>query len=326
MKWNARCLFIGCITILLALELGISLEAQAKISTRERKALIALYNITDGNNWACNDGWLKAPLHTDGFAMPGSECDWYGITCNAENTGVEQINLSGNNLKGIIPNGLSSLSHLKNLHLADNQLTGSIPLDLTKSSRLKELYLEYNLISGCIPAEIAKLSNLKYLHMGANLISGRIPPELGNLANLRMLNLSSNLLDGEIPATLGNLGNLAHLYLHDNQLTGNIPAALANLSHLKIINLRDNQLSGNIPSQIINLTNLSDNLNDFRWNHLAILMPELRYFFKEKQIGGDLENYQIFEAPVHIGRINKKNFKGHAWGKSKTNAGVAEPM
>ena len=50
----------------------------------EREALIALYNATDGDNWTCNDGWLGAP---------GTECSWYGVTCDTEENYVSQLNL-----------------------------------------------------------------------------------------------------------------------------------------------------------------------------------------------------------------------------------------
>jgi hypothetical protein len=43
------------------------------IPASERAALIALYNSTNGDDWINNTGWKTPPLHTDGFAMPGTE-------------------------------------------------------------------------------------------------------------------------------------------------------------------------------------------------------------------------------------------------------------
>ncbi len=54
--------------------------AYTPIPQIEREALIALYNDTDGNNWTDNSGW-KAPPLSDGFAMPGTECDWNEVGC-----------------------------------------------------------------------------------------------------------------------------------------------------------------------------------------------------------------------------------------------------
>ncbi len=62
--------------ILLACNLALS----AAIPAAERQALIDLYNSTNGASWTNNTGWKTAPLHTDGFAMPGTENTWFGVT------------------------------------------------------------------------------------------------------------------------------------------------------------------------------------------------------------------------------------------------------
>ena len=54
--------------------------AASLIVTSQRQALIALYNSTDGDSWTNNSGWKTAPLYPDGFAMPGTEGTWYGLT------------------------------------------------------------------------------------------------------------------------------------------------------------------------------------------------------------------------------------------------------
>ena len=46
------------------------------VPASERAALIALYNATNGDNWSINRGWKTPPLHSDGFAMPGTEDNW----------------------------------------------------------------------------------------------------------------------------------------------------------------------------------------------------------------------------------------------------------
>ena len=48
------------------------------LSSKKRAALIAFYNMTDGDNWTDNSGWKTLPLHSDGFAMPGTEGSWFG--------------------------------------------------------------------------------------------------------------------------------------------------------------------------------------------------------------------------------------------------------
>ena len=54
--------------------------AATLITTPQRQALIALYNATGGDSWTNNSGWKTAPLYPDGFALPGTEGTWYGLT------------------------------------------------------------------------------------------------------------------------------------------------------------------------------------------------------------------------------------------------------
>ena len=82
----------------------------------DRAALVALYNATDGENWANNENWLSdRPLW-----------DWYGV--NTDHLGrVSWLGLWDNELTGSIPPELGSLTNLEGLYLGGNELTGSIP-------------------------------------------------------------------------------------------------------------------------------------------------------------------------------------------------------
>jgi hypothetical protein len=77
------------------------------IPSLERQALIDLYNSTNGDAWFNKTGWKTPPLHSDGFAMPGTENTWNGVTTNSGNTTVVQINLNNHNLVGYIPHTLA---------------------------------------------------------------------------------------------------------------------------------------------------------------------------------------------------------------------------
>ena len=158
------------------------------IPASERAALIALYRSTNGDSWNNNNGWKTAPLSADGFAMPGTEGSWYGVT-------VE-------------------LNHVTCLNLYENQLIGNIPSELGKLSKLRVLSLFANQLSGSIPSELGKLSNLSRLYLASNQLIGSIPSELGNLSNLTALSLDSNQLSGEIPSSLTNLTKIFSPYLN----------------------------------------------------------------------------------------------------------------
>lgn len=224
------------------------------IPASERAALIALYNSTNGDSWINNSGWKTPPLHTDGFAMPGTEGNWYGVYLGDN---VININLAWNQLNGSIPPELGNLGNLRYITLNNNQLSGSIPPELSNLSNLKILKLNDNQLSGSIPYNLGALGNLLDIWLYSNKLSGSIPSALGDLSNLIGLRLSNNQLSGSIPYTLGNLSNLEVLWLSDNQLIGIIPSQLGNLSNLGCLTLSNNQLQGSIPSQLGNLSNLT---------------------------------------------------------------------
>jgi Leucine-rich repeat (LRR) protein len=222
----------------------------------ERAVLIDLYNATNGDSWTNKTGWKTAPLHTDGFALPGTENTWYGVATNAGITTVLNLSLANNNLVGILPSSLGNLSNLQVLDLKSNQLTGGIPAELGNLGNLVTLWLAFNHLSGSVPTALGNLSHLQYLLLHDNLLSGGIPSSLGGLSNLKELWLQNNQLTGTIPAQLGNLGNLLKLGLFLNPLSGSIPPELGNLIQLRELWLYHNQLTGTIPAQLGNLGNL----------------------------------------------------------------------
>ncbi|MGE5340786.1 MAG: Ig-like domain-containing protein [Candidatus Omnitrophota bacterium] len=225
---------------------------QGAIPTQERSALIAFYNATNGDAWGTN--WKTPPLDTDGFAMPGTEGSWYGITVESDH--VTAIQLNNYNVMGTIPSTIGEFSNLRTLRLLNNRLTGPIPPEIGNLSQLEELFLGSTPIEGSIPPEIGNLTNLQILRLSGTQLSGNIPPALGNFPNLGFLELSGNHLSGSIPPQLGNLHRLGILDLGLNQLSGAIPAELGNLANLEYLILNSNQLSGPIPSELGNLGNV----------------------------------------------------------------------
>jgi hypothetical protein len=213
-----------------------------QIPFAECTALVALYNSTNGPDWADNSGWLE----TD------TPCTWSGIECT--DGYVRDISLSYNLLTGILPPELGDLSHLRVLGLSVNRLHESIPAELGNLSELVALEISGNQLAGPVPEELGDLPKLQTLSLGSNKLSGSIPPALGNIGSLQSLVLSHNQLTGNIPAELGNLVHLYSLYLSHNQLSGIIPAALGRLSLLSELDLSYNQLSGPVPESIAQIS------------------------------------------------------------------------
>ncbi|MCZ0934886.1 MAG: hypothetical protein OXJ54_06870 [Gemmatimonadetes bacterium] len=167
------------------------------------------------------------------------------------------LGLSGNELSGPIPPGLSYLENLRSLDLSWNNLSGPIPVELGTLANLGQLSLSGNNLSGAIPPELRTLANLEALDLGVNNLSGPIPAELGALANLWRLNLYQNNLSGRIPPELGRLARLGILRLGINDLSGSVPPEFAALVNLRQLDLTNNAaMSGALPGRLTSLRSI----------------------------------------------------------------------
>ncbi|RWR91796.1 LRR receptor-like serine/threonine-protein kinase GSO2 [Cinnamomum micranthum f. kanehirae] len=88
---------------------------------------------------------------------------------------VININLSGNDLHGEIPKGITHLFGLQSLNLSKNHLTGIIPEDISDIRWLESLDLSWNRLSGMIPHTLSYITSLNHLNLSYNNFSGRIP-------------------------------------------------------------------------------------------------------------------------------------------------------
>ena len=245
--------------------------ASQMTSAEQRKALVALYEATDGANWKDSDNWdTSEPLST-----------WYGVTTNEEGN-VTELLLPNNKLRGQIPD-LSALASLTTLSLGSNFLNGPVP-DLRAITGLSVVDLSFNQLAGSIP-ELDTFTNLEWLSLDNNQLTGPLPdlsallslavlelrenqltgsiPDLSALTNLTNLSLGSNQFTGEVP-DLSALTNLRELYLTDSGLSGSFPD-LHSLTNLRELYLGSNQLAGSVPdiSHLSNLTWLDLSHNQF---------------------------------------------------------------
>ncbi|XP_065873542.1 receptor-like protein EIX2 [Euphorbia lathyris] len=90
-------------------------------------------------------------------------------------TVVNDIDLSGNNLQGQIPDDITKLSYLGVLDLSGNQLGGKIPESMGNLKLLESLDLSSNELSGSIPPSMTSMTALSYLSLSNNNLSGPIP-------------------------------------------------------------------------------------------------------------------------------------------------------
>ncbi|XP_044498767.1 MDIS1-interacting receptor like kinase 2-like [Mangifera indica] len=231
-------------------------------STQEAQALLKWKATLQTQSHSVLSSWTLYPVNaghnSTQRAAKMSHCSWFGISCDHAGS-IHRLNLSNANLKGTLDElSFSSFPHLVYLDLSINELFGIIPSQIGYLSKLKYLDFSTNQFSGKIPTEIGVLTHLETLHLAENQLNGSsIPNEIGQLKSLIDLALYSNGLEGSIPASLGNLSNLAWLYLYNNSLSGSIPPEMGNLSGLLELYMDTNSLTGQIPTAFAKLRKLT---------------------------------------------------------------------
>jgi hypothetical protein len=245
--------------------------ATTDISPTEKEALKAIFDSTDGNNWSNHSGW---DFSTNVSSWdPETQTGWYGVTLSEEGY-VISLNLTQNNLIGVIPTQISDLVALNYLYLGDNQLTGNMPIEMFKLTNLIHLNIGDNNLTGVIPTDIGKLNKLENLILWNNpSLGGAIPGTIGDLTGLTTLLLSWNSFSGNIPVSLCNLTALDSIWLQSNNLDGSIPQSIGNLINLVQLVLSNNRLEGEIPTSVQSLSKLDFLSLDL--NHLSKAIPDI---------------------------------------------------
>ena len=182
-----------------------------------RKALIDLYNSTDGDRWTWNDNWCSD--------LPLSE--WYGITTYKEagisdDDGVARIALSNNNLTGTLPSSIGLLSGGRiGISLSSNHISGTLPKE---AFRLAGLDLDNNEIDAIEAPDDPSEIMATHISLYNNRISGPLPEYLGHAPVLQQLRLENNCFTGPVPSSYSRLiASNVELYLNGNELSGRIP-------------------------------------------------------------------------------------------------------
>ena len=249
----------------------------------DRAALQALFETTDGDNWAIKTNWMtNRPLE-----------EWHGVGTNRAGR-VISLNLSWNGLSGNLPPAMSTLSELWHLDLSRNALRGWLPLELQDLSSLSHLNLDQTDV--CLPPALRTW--LDRIAFATDVPACPVSPDRSILTALfeamngskwinsenwnteapvetwfgvttdrdgfvSSLDLRNNNLRGEIPSVIGNLAALRRLNLSKNHLEGYIPSSIGNLSNLRHFSLASNEeLIGPLPIEMGSLTNLLTTYTD----------------------------------------------------------------
>ncbi|KAL8166873.1 hypothetical protein V2J09_008372 [Rumex salicifolius] len=150
------------------------------------------------------------------FALGPSPTDSFTISVSPDEWSAMEV------IKGEEREYTSVLHLLVNLDLSCNNLVGVIPTNLTSLSLLIGLNLSHNQLTGPIPKEIGKMMKLESLDLSSNHLSGSIPESLSSLTSLSKMNLSFNNLRGQIPTghQLQVLDDPASIYCGNPGLCG----------------------------------------------------------------------------------------------------------
>jgi len=215
------------------------------IPTTERQALIDLYTATNGGGWTLNTNWCASTCPASGattFNAVGSECTWYGVSCDDGQTHVTAIGLTGNNLTGTLP-ALGAFMALRFFAVTSNHLSGTLP-SLSGLTQLVEFHADKNQFSGSLPS-LSGLVGLGDFTASGNQLGGMLP-SLSGLIGLYSFDVADNQLTGSLPS-LSGLSALQWFNVDSNQLTGSIPS-LTGATGLQVISVTNNRLTGTIPA------------------------------------------------------------------------------
>ncbi|XP_050290612.1 receptor-like protein 14 [Quercus robur] len=169
---------------------------------------------------------------------------------------LELLDLSYNELTGIVPPSIGALSSLKSLVLEGNKLNGSLPTQgLCELRKLEELNLRWNNFEGTLPSCLYNLTSLQVLDLYENSFRGNISSHLiAGLTSLKQIDLSYNLFDGFSFSSFANLSKLEFVQFKCDEKMVNIETEtsdwvpLFQLEFLVISNCSLNKLSNQIPT------------------------------------------------------------------------------
>ncbi|CAL9079830.1 unnamed protein product [Musa textilis] len=246
---------------------------------------------------------------------------------------LEELDLSGTQLRGSLPDWLGNFKNLKSLDLSDNFLYGSVPASLANLSSLQSLILYSNELNGTISEAIGGLKGLIHLDLYNN--SFRLSEvHFANLSSLKFLDISYNYIDlskgddwippfqlqslfmifcqivprPHFPKWLRLQTTLHDLDLSSTSIKGRIPNWLP--SSLEYLSLSNNEISGDVPQYLPNLMSL-DLSNNSLSGHLppriANIMPNLEDLdLSNNKIAGELP--QLFSKQIHYLDLSNNSF------------------
>jgi hypothetical protein len=243
---------------------------------RQRYPLLVMwFQQTSTEQWSDTNGWL----------VDQSECDWYGIVCDARVdprsgdsvNAVTQFVLNGtSSYVGGIPSEIGLLSYLQHLEIRDTydngtsviHIQGTLPVTLGSLTLLTYFSMNGNVgLSGPLPDNIGQWTALNYFNVYNNNVTGTIPESIGRWTALTYFDVDSNSMTGTLPSIFGIWTLLTYFDASKNSFTGTIPTTIDQWTAMSHFHVDNTQLTGTLPDGIGQWTALtvftvaSNNLN-----------------------------------------------------------------
>ncbi|XP_061998884.1 receptor-like protein 7 [Rosa rugosa] len=220
--------------------------------------------------------------------------------CNLSS--IQALDLSNNNLSGVLPHCIGNFSdRLILLLLANNSFQGILPQTYSKKSNLRMIDVSYNQLQGQLPRSLANCVMLETLILSDNKFQDVFPSWLVTLPELKVLAMRHNGFHGVIGKPENNNGFLnlrildlsynnftankgvdryyskiqeafAAIDISSNKFEGKIDELIGNLKGLRSLNVSNNIFTGEIPSSLENLTLLE--ALDLSQNKLSGEIPQ----------------------------------------------------
>jgi Leucine-rich repeat (LRR) protein len=215
-----------------------------------------------GNKVALN--LVKIPASTQLEMLQLSATGLKSLVGVSTATGLRQLHVTDNDLKGNMPDEIFALTNLHSLYLSFNEFTGPLPSSIGNLSKLEEFYMYGNNITGPLPGQaISKLTSIVDFIMAENFLSGDLPIEFSSLPNLEQLSLFGQQGKARINGTIPNFSGAPKLWYFDvtsNEMTGTIPPDfMKNSIYVNdevTVYLGQNSLTGSVPSSLEAFTNI----------------------------------------------------------------------
>ncbi|XVF78878.1 hypothetical protein PTKIN_Ptkin14bG0172800 [Pterospermum kingtungense] len=180
--------------------------------------------------------------------------------------------ISNNKLVGKIPSSMCYLVLMYILDLSNNNLSGVIPECLNSGGmKLSVLDLSNNKFNGNIPNIFPEGNQLQTIQLNNNDFNGPLPKSLLNCHDLEVLNLGNNKINDTFPHWLGTLPQLQVLVLRANYFRGPVIHSEneSHFSSLRILDLSHNEFSGFLPTSYFKSFKSIRNLSDVQMGYMG---------------------------------------------------------